>query len=82
MSRLASRLSAITLFLLLVFLLILVSPRSKSGEMKNISNLMQLPGLSLSTSYIEDRIPSYSDNTNIFYINMKSDNYAGFVYAK
>ena len=83
MSLLASRLATIIFLISCLFMYILIL-LTTTPEQNNLhtSKLIQLPGISLSTSYLGDRILEYSDESNSVYLGMQKDNYARFVYAK
>ncbi len=73
-------------FIFLTFIYIVgtlsASNDSKTNKIKEATMLTKLPGVSLSTSFIENRIIYYDDCENRFYLNMQSYNYMDFIYAK
>lgn len=83
MSLLASRLAAMVFVIVFIFLctLILLGTTPKQNTADTMK-LIKIPGISLSTSYLGDRILEYSDESNKVYIEINQDTYAGFVYAK
>ena len=73
-----------TISTVFIYMAVLVSTRDLRHD-KNITaaaKLIQIPGISLSTSYIENRIPVYGDSSNDFYLGMKKDSFMSFVYDK
>ena len=84
MSDLAKKFLAVLMSISVVFISILLFGRD-SNEREAVvlaSRLVSLPGISLSTSYVGDRIPSYSDFSNEFYFGVKKDSFASFIYVK
>jgi hypothetical protein len=67
-----------------LFLYIIIFKHSKIPDENFlvISKLIKLPSISFSTSYIENRLYEYDDNSNTFYIGVKRNDYRGFVYVK
>jgi len=49
---------------------------------QNITKLTKLPGIALSTSYLQNRIIYYDDYSNKLYPQMKNYSQTDFVYAK
>lgn len=49
---------------------------------QNLTSLTKLPGLALSTPYLEKRILYYGDDSNKLYVGMKNKSQMDFVYAK
>ncbi len=86
MSSLATSFATFIFCIVAFFIYILVPKSAVSLEyesaVKNISSLTKLPGISLSTPFIENRIRVYDDYSNNFYFGMKKNTYTGFVYAK
>jgi len=77
----------ITIFLMISAGFIFTLYKLNSFEDKNqsliqVSSLTKLPGISLSSSYLENRVTRYEDNSNSFYLGMKKNNYTSFVYEK
>jgi len=70
---------------LLVTFLFLIFQREDNSDLKRIkeiTQITQLPGLSISTTPFENRILGYKDSSNRFYLNTDSYGYMEFVYAK
>ncbi len=65
-------------------LLILPSKYSKERELKiqKLTSLTKLPGLALSTGYLENRVIYYEDYSNQLYPKMKNYLKMDYVYAK
>jgi len=83
MTPLASRLSAVLLIFTSLFLYLVVPSFTTSPkELARIPQLVQLPGLSLSTSYLGDRVLEYKDKTNRIYMDVDNTTYSGYVYAE
>jgi hypothetical protein len=83
MSLLAN--SLVSLFILISFLFFYILVLLQTTSMHNTTdtmNLIQLPGVSLSTSNLGNRILEYSDESNSVYMTIDKDTYAGFVYVK
>lgn len=83
MTFLATCFSSTILFLVSLFTYVLVllfdtSPVAQT----NISSLSILPGISLSTTYLGDRIIEYQDDTPFIYLGVPKDTYSSFIYAK
>jgi len=53
-----------------------------STPIKDLTSLTKLPGISISTSYLEKRVIYYDDYSNKLYPNMKNYSQMDFVYAK
>ncbi len=53
-----------------------------SNNIKEAAMFTKLPGISLSTSFIENRILYYDDCSNRFYLTLQPHNYMDFIYAK
>ena len=69
----------ITLCFLFVIFFLLKTPIDTTT---NLKELIQIPGVSLSASYLDDRILEYKDETHSIYFNLTKDNYSSYVYAK
>jgi len=86
MNSLVKKFTFIFSSILFVFLYIIIFKSTPSIEHENTvsytSDLVKLPGIALSNTYIENRILEYSDFSNDFYLGMKNNNYTGFTYAK
>ena len=83
MSLLASGLASLFFLITVVFLYIVASFVTVTpSSFATTSNLIRLPGLSLSTSYLGDRILEYKEVNDVVYIGVKKDTYASFVYEK
>ncbi len=86
MSSLASLILAFLIGITTTFLYIIIFKSTPVLEQEqavfNASNLVKLPNISLSTTFVESRILEYQDYSNDFYLGMKKDSFAGFVYAK
>ena len=67
------------IFLILIFK---SHPSLSSNNIKKITSITKLPGLSISTMAFEERIPTYKDSSNRFYINANSYSHMEFVYAQ
>ncbi len=78
----ATILFSITIFFIFIVVSKSVSSLAYENRIKDISLLTKLPNISLSTPFIENRVKEYDDYSNDFYLGMKKDTYAGFVYAK
>jgi len=83
MSLLASKLAAALCLISCIFLyvLILLGTTSKHNTADTM-NLIKLPGISLSTSHLGNRILEYSDESNGVYMGIDNDTYSRFTYAK
>jgi len=70
--------------LLVIFVFLIFSSHESLNltKIKAITEITKLPGVSLSTSYFEERIPTYKDSSNRFYINVNSYSYMEYVYAQ
>lgn len=55
---------------------------TQNSEIQRLSNITKLPGIALSTTYLENRILYYDDDSNQLYPTQKKYTYTGFVYAK
>ncbi|WP_455757829.1 hypothetical protein [Sulfurimonas sp.] len=86
MNSLVKKFAFVFSSILVVFLYIVMFNSTPSKEHVNTithaTNLVKLPGISLSSTYIENRILEYGDFSNDFYLGMRKNNYTGFVYAK
>jgi len=86
MSSLANKTLAILLAVsaLFIYILLFKSTPQAVYEKKIMltSSLVKLPAVSLSTSFHETRVLEYGDFSNEFYLDMKKDDFSGFVYAK
>ncbi len=86
MSSLAIKFLVVLLGIVILFVYILIINSTPHTEYENkisqVSKLLKLPNISLSTSYIESRVGEYDDYSNDFYLGMKKDTYTGFVYEK
>lgn len=51
-------------------------------QIEEITMLTQLPGISLSTSFLENRVLYYEDHSNHFYLNMRPYRFTDFIYVK
>ena len=84
-SSLTKRL-ALVLLLPLGLLIFIVSTSNYSKERKNsienLTRITNLPGLALSTSYLEKRVIYYEDYSNTLYPKMKNYSQMDFVYDK
>jgi len=78
------RFSFIALSILVsLFVLILMTPHAKENKnIKVLTKLTKLPGLAISTSYLEKRVLYYDDYSNKIYPDMKNYSQMDFVYAK
>lgn len=69
-----------------IFIYILVfnniSNSNHDEEVILASKLVKLPGIAISTTYVENRILGHDDYSNDFYLGMKRDSYTSFVYVK
>ena len=83
MNLLASKLAAALCLISCIFfyVLILLGTTSKHNTTDTMK-LIKIPGISLSTSYLGDRILEYSDESNKVYMEINKDTYAGFIYVK
>lgn len=83
MTIISTRLSIIFFLIVSTFLYVLfVLYSTPKQETKNISNLIKIPGISLSSSYLGNRIREYEDETHTVYFGMSKDDFSSFVYAK
>jgi len=68
---------------ILVFILSLSSySKERQNSIENLTKITHLPGITLSTSYLENRVIYYEDNSNTLYPKMKNYSQMDFVYAK
>jgi len=58
------------------------SSQTDYEQIKEVAMLTKLPGVSLSTSYIENRVIYHDDFSNRFYLDMPDYNYMNFTYVK
>jgi len=85
MNLLAKVGTAILTTLLVLFFAIISLPISDTTYKNHLietSRLINLPALSLSTSFDESRVLEYEDYSNLFILEIKKDDYMGFVYVK
>lgn len=80
MSLLSNSLIIILIFIIVLFSYVVFSLSFTSP--KDNSQLLRLPGLALSTSYVGTRILEYKENNNILYFGASEETYADFVYAQ
>jgi hypothetical protein len=65
--------------------MILIKPnnyKEVDTPIKNLTSITKLPGIAISTPYLEKRIIYYKDYSNKLYPNMKNYSKMDFVYAK
>ncbi len=66
-----------------LFVLILLTPHAQDNQdIKTLTKLTRLPGLAISTSYLEKRVLYYDDYSNKLYPSMKNYSQMDFVYVK
>jgi uncharacterized membrane protein len=86
MSRVTEVIGFFILGLLVVFIYIVGFNTAPSKSYQNslvaASELIRLPTLSLSSSYLNTQTIRLKDSSNDFYLGVKIDNYTGFVYDK
>ncbi len=76
---------ALVVLVSLFFFLVLHKNSSEAvhtEQVQALCELTQLPGIALSTSYLEHRIFYYGDYSNYIYLGMTPYRYMDFVYAK
>ncbi len=75
-------------FVLLISLFFFLTLHKSTSETRHkqqvqaLCELTQLPGIALSTSYLEHRVIYYDDYSNYIYLDMMPYRYMDFVYAK
>jgi len=76
--------STLILSLTLLFILSFKAKYSedRAQQISTLTQLTKLPGLALSTGYLEHRISFYSDDSNTLYPKMKNYTKMDYVYAK
>ena len=76
----------ITGFLVVIFIVLLSTSSHKSyyhyKKIDTLTSLTQLPGLALSTPYLENRLIYYNDFSNRIFPQMQEYGSMDFVYAK
>lgn len=83
MTLISTRLFIVVFLIICIFSYILfLLSTSSIKKTKSISELIRLPGISLSTSYLGSRIREYKDETNTVYLTMPQDDFSDFVYDK
>jgi hypothetical protein len=85
LSRLAKQFIVALSGLISLFIFLLLSTdysRDREKQITNVSMLSKLPGIALSTSYLEKRVIYYDDYSNSLYPKMKNYSQVDFVYAK
>ncbi len=76
---------ALVLLISIFFFLLLQKSTSEQihkQQVEALCELTQLPGVALSTSYLEHRLIYYDDYSNYIYLDMVPYTYMDFVYAK
>lgn len=74
-----------TSFLLSVLLLLLFNSsysKRREDSINQLTSITKLPGMALSTTYLENRVLYYDDYSNRLYPQMKNNSKTSFVYAK
>lgn len=56
--------------------------KEREVQIEAVTSLTKLPGLALSTAYLEHRVIYYRDDSNRLYPQMKNDSKMNYVYAK
>lgn len=76
--------SALMISVTLFFTLLYHSDYSaqRESQIQTLTRLTKLPGLALSTGYLESRIIYYSDDSNQLYPEMKNYSKMDYIYAK
>ncbi len=86
MNSIAKKISGGIIVIVMMFSYILIFKSTpipqRDKAIYNASKLLKLPSISLSNSYLEDRILEYGDNSNNFYLGMSKSTYTEFVYVK
>ncbi len=72
------------LFIVAFLVLLSASSYSKTREtqISNLTKLTRLPGVALSTSYLQNRVLYYQDHSSRLYPEMKNYSKMDYVYAK
>lgn len=55
---------------------------TRETQLENLTELTKLPGIALSTPYLENRLIYYEDYSNRLYPQMKNYSKMNYVYAK
>ncbi|MEA1982951.1 MAG: hypothetical protein U9N39_05345 [Campylobacterota bacterium] len=56
--------------------------QDRESQIATLTRLTKLPGIALSTDYLEHRNPYYADSSNQLYPRMKNYSQMDYVYAK
>ncbi len=74
----------LTVAFAIFFILVYTSQYSPSRELEiqTLTKLTKLPGIALSTGYLENRVIYYKDYSNQLYPQMKNSSKMDYVYAK
>jgi hypothetical protein len=61
---------------------VMLTNKTKTEDLKAFNQIIKLPTISLSTSYLEPRLRAYDDQKTELYPTLKEINYMDFVYGK